>query len=432
MIPKLDRCLARRMGRDERVSVPDADLRAWQLDRLARIVAHAKSGSPFYARHLADVDPASIRSFADFARLPFLYPDDLRRGPEQLLCVSQDEIARVVTLTSSGTTGEPKRIFHTAADLEATTEFFALGMSNMVAPGDTVLVLMPDDRPGGVARLLGQALERGGARAVAHPLDDADRALDHCLAEGAKCVIGSPAHLNLLALAFVARAVPAGTLRSVLLCWDAIPDAVVRNCERAFGCAVFRHWGMIETCLGGGVECSPGSGLHLREADIFLEIVDPSTGAPLPDGETGELVLTTPLRLGMPFIRYRTGDLGRILPGVCPACGSPLRRLDPRVRRAGEGAAGGAPCLDELNEALYAVDGLGDFAAGLEGGRLAVRYCGLGHGLGEGVRAALENTSAVGQALRSGDMALDLVFGGGLVPAVPGLGKRKIRSGVEN
>ncbi|MDD3313017.1 DVU_1553 family AMP-dependent CoA ligase [Pseudodesulfovibrio sp.] len=432
MIPKLDRCLARRMGRDEHVPVPDAELRAWQLDRLRRIVAHAKANSPFYARRLAGVDPASVRSFADFARLPFLQPDDLRRGPEQLLCVSLDEIARVVTLTSSGTTGEPKRIFHTAGDLEATTDFFALGMSNMTAPGDTVLVLLPDERPGGVARLLGEALARGGARAVAHPLDDADRAVDRCLAEGAKCVIGSPAHLNLLALAFAARGVPAGTLRSVLLCWDAVPDAVVRNCERTLGCAVFRHWGMIETCLGGGVECSPGSGLHLREADIFLEIVDPATGDPLPDGVTGELVLTTPLRLGMPFIRYRTGDLGRILPGVCPACGSPLRRLDPRVRRADEGAAGDFPHLDELNEVLYSVDGLGDFAAGLEGGRLTVRYCGLGDGLGEKVRSALENSPLLGQALRSGDMAIDLVFGGGLVPAVPGLGKRKIRSGEEN
>ena len=112
--------------------------------------------------------------------------------------------------------------------------------------------------------------------------------------------------------------------------------------------------------------------------------MDPSTGAPLPDGETGELVLTTLLRMGMPFIRYRTGDLGRILPGVCPACGSPLRRLDPRVRRAvGVDPVGGISlCLDDLNEALYAVEGLGDFAAGLDDGELTVRYCGLGDDLG--------------------------------------------------
>ncbi|WP_419786655.1 DVU_1553 family AMP-dependent CoA ligase [Pseudodesulfovibrio sp.] len=429
MPPWLDRCLARRMGRDDKSPVSDKELRSWQRDHLARIVAHAKANSPFYARHLADADPTAIHSFEDFAKLPFLMPEDVGRAPEQLLCVSQDEIARVVTLTSSGTTGEPKRIFHTAEDLEATTDFFSWGMSRMVTPGKTVMVLMPDDRPGGVARLLGEALKRFGVRAVAHGvMHDAEQALYHCLEEDVCCIIGSPAHVNLLAMAAASRSFSGWSPRAVLLCWDSIPDAVVHNCERALGCEVFRHWGMIETCLGGGVECSPGSGLHLREADIYLEVVHPVTGALLPDGEVGELVLTTPLRMGMPFIRYRTGDLGRLIPGEC-WCGSPLRRLDPHVRRACVDADG--VILEELNEALYAVDGLGDFAAALDNGKLSVRYCGLGSRLEEKVRSALETVPSVRHSLTSGNMALDLIFGGELVPAVPGLGKRYIRNGVE-
>ncbi|MEF2231710.1 MAG: hypothetical protein V3571_12330 [Pseudodesulfovibrio sp.] len=167
-LPSLDRCLARRMGRDETAPVSREELRAWQLDRLRALVAHAKANSPFYRDRLAGIDPDSIRSLDDFSRLPCVAPDDLRAAPERLLCVSRDEIARVVTLTSSGTTGAPKRVFHTAEDLEATTDFFALGMANMVRPGETALVLMPDDRPGGVARLLGEALARSGARGVAH------------------------------------------------------------------------------------------------------------------------------------------------------------------------------------------------------------------------------------------------------------------------
>ena len=426
-LPNLDRCLARRMGRDEGSPISREELRAWQVDRLRVLIAHAKANSPFYRDRLAGIDPEAVRSLDDFSRLPRITPDDLREGPERMLCVSRDEIARVVTLTSSGTTGAPKRVFHTRADLEATTDFFALGMANMARPGDAVLVLMPDDRPGGVARLLCEALARSGARGVAHGvLADVDAAVDHCLEASARCVVGPPAHLNLMALAWERRGLPRGVLRSVLLCWDAVPDAVARNCERAFGCGVFRHWGMIETGLGGGVDCAPGSGLHLREADVFVEITDPATGALLPDGEEGELVVSTPLRLGMPFIRYRTGDLGRILPGPC-GCGSPLRRLDPHVRRMG-----GAVCgldLVELNEILYAVDGLGDFALCAEPGRIEARVCGAGPGLEEKVRSTLETAPGVRQALGPGNGVLDVVLHGALVPAEPGLAKRTIRTG---
>lgn len=84
------------------------------------------------------------------------------------------------------------------------------------------------------------------------------------------------------------------------------------------------------------------SGYHLRELDLFLEILDPVTGLPVPDGETGEIVLTTLHREAMPLIRYRTGDAAAWLPGPCP-CGSPLRRLAPlRGRYVNEN---GAPAL---------------------------------------------------------------------------------------
>ena len=308
----LDRWLLRCMDRPDVESPPcPEELRGWQLARLREIVIHARQNSPFYARHLEKVDPLAIGSFEDFSRLPCITPETVREAPERLLCVSQDEITRVVTLQSSGTTGRPKRIFNTGDDLEATTEFFNWGMRNMVGQGETALVLMPGDRPGGVGRLLGKALSRFGAGAVSlGALEDAETAVDRLLDEGASCIVGSPPHVNLLARAWETRGLPPGQVRSVLLCWDSIPAAVARNCERIFGCGVFRHWGMIETGLGGAVECSPGSGMHLREAELYLEIVDPVTGALLPDGEFGEMVVTTPLRRGMPLIRYRTGDVG--------------------------------------------------------------------------------------------------------------------------
>lgn len=421
------------MGWAEALPPSKDALREWQLDRLRALIAHAQANSPFYERRLSGVDPASVRSVEDFSRLPTVSPDDLRGNPERFLCVSQDEIARVVTLQSSGTTGQPKRVFHTRDDLEATADYFDWGMRNLVGPGRTVLVLMPGERPGGVGRLLVDALSRSGARAVAHGvLEDAGAGLDRLLAEEASCIVGPPAHVNLLAREWERRGLPAGKVRSVLLCWDTVPDAVADNAERIFGCRVFRHWGMIETGLGGAVECAPGSDLHLREADVFLEVVDPETGRLVPDGEFGEMVVTMLLKLGMPLIRYRTGDQGRILPGGC-GCGSPLRRLDPHVRRLSNGVAtdAGRLRIEELNEVLYAVDGLGDFSARLSGRTLRVLVCG-GDGVGERAALALASVPVIARGVAENVLRIDVETKNDAVPAVPGLGKRRIETDRES
>ena len=89
---------------------------------------------------------------------------------------------------------------------------------------------------------------------------------------------------------------------------------------------------MTEMGLGGGVECQARRGYHLREADLYFEIVHPQTGEPVTEGETGEIVFTTLTRQGMPLIRYRTGDLSRFIPGQCP-CGTTLRTLEKVTRR---------------------------------------------------------------------------------------------------
>ena len=404
------------------------ELRGWQLNRLRETISHARSGSPFYARHLAEADPEAIATLHDFSRLPMIGPDHLRDAPERLLCVSQDEIARVVTVQTSGTTGPAKRMFQTADDLEATIDYFAWGMTNIVAPGRTVFVLMPGDRPGGVGRLLGAALARIDVRTVAHGvMENAESALDQCLDEGAQCVVGCPAHLNMLARAWERRGLPQGQVESVLLCWDAVPDAVSRNCARIFGCRVFRHWGMIETGLGGAVECAPGSGLHLRETDVYLEIVDPVTGQLQPDGEFGEMVVTTPLKRGMPLIRYRTGDMGRILAGQC-ACASPLRRLDPLVWRTSDGVSIGNRTLTlrALSECLYALPGLDDFAAWFEKGVLRIVACGDAS-LSETVASALADLPEVKQGFLAATLQLKIETRDNGGPAIAGLGKRCLK-----
>ncbi|QJB57423.1 DVU_1553 family AMP-dependent CoA ligase [Pseudodesulfovibrio sp. zrk46] len=428
----LDQWLARRMEGAPYARPSREQLEAWQFNQLRRVVSHAKSNSPFYKQHLAGVDIASIGSLVDFSSLPMMTADHLRDSPEQMLCVSQDHIERVVTLSSSGTTGPPKRIFYTPEDLEATREFFSWGMSNLVSAGDTTLLLMPADRPGGVGQLLTESLQRVGVRAVAHGiLEDAEQALEQCLAERAQCIVGSAAHVNLLAAAWEAKRISSHKIRSVLLCWDAVPDAVVRNLERILGCRVFRHWGMIETGLGGAVECEPYSGMHIRETDVYLEIVSPENGESVQDGQFGELVISTPLKLGMPLIRYKTGDVGRILPERCD-CGSPLKRLDPIVHRLDDGILvnGNWLLLRDLNERLYALPGVADFSVDYCDNRIQIVVCGEPASLAHDVRKDMESMIGIGQAIANGSIELNVSCQNSGIPAVAGLGKRRIRQGL--
>ena len=177
--------------------------------------------------------------------------------------------------------------------------------------------------------------------------------------ERVDCLVGVPTQV--LALATYG---PELRLKSALLTTDHVPDAIVRRVEAAWGCTAYNHYGMTEMGLGGGVECAARRGYHLREADLLFEIVNPETGAPVPDGTPGEVVFTTLTRRGMPMIRYRTGDISRFLPGPCP-CGTTLKALARVTQRADGKVLIGEHTLTmaDLDEALFAVPGVLNFSA---------------------------------------------------------------------
>ena len=336
----------------------------YQLARLRETVAHARCHSSFYRFILDGFGGDRPGSLADIHRLPFTTPAELREDELRFLCVSRGEIERVVTLQSSGTTAPAKRLHFTADDLELTTDFFHHGMSTMVQPGDRVLILMPGELPGSVGDLLVKGLARMGVEGIVHGLvRHAGEVLGRIAADGIDALVGLP--VQVLALARHPNAALAKRVRSVLLSADYVPQAVARQLTDAWGVAVFNHYGMTEMGLGGGVECRHRCGYHLREADLYVEVVDPESGRLLPDGELGEIVFTTLTRRGMPLIRYRSGDLARFLPEPCP-CGTVLRRLE-RVR----GRLSGEVCLGhdrritiaELDEALFPLPFLLDYQA---------------------------------------------------------------------
>jgi phenylacetate-coenzyme A ligase PaaK-like adenylate-forming protein len=116
--------------------------------------------------------------------------------------------------------------------------------------------------------------------------------------------------------------------------------------------------------LGGGVDCKARRGYHLREVDLYFEIIDPISGEALPDDEYGEVVFTTLTRRGMPLIRYRTGDVSRFIPEACP-CGTQLKTLEKITHRLSGSISIGTRYMTmaDLDEALFAINGVLNFTA---------------------------------------------------------------------
>ncbi|MCK9294311.1 MAG: phenylacetate--CoA ligase family protein [Desulfobulbaceae bacterium] len=357
--------IVRRSVKTEAGQLPGrATIKEYQFDRLRQTIGHAVANSPFYRARLAAITPAEITDHGSLSRLPFTYEEDLRRFGQDMLCVRQDEVARIITMQSSGTTGPPKRLFFTEDDLERTIDFFHHGMKSLVKGGQQVLILLPGATPDSTGDLLARALARMDVASRIHGLvDDPQQAAAEVFAGGFDAVVGFPVQLLALSRTPAGQSVPAGRIKSVLLCSDYIPRTVCDELSAAWQCRVFSHYGTVETGLGGGVECQGLCGCHLRETDLLFEVVCPRTGASLPPGEWGEIVFSTLTRRAMPLIRYRTGDYGRLLDGPC-VCGSRITRLDKvrgRIGQVRQLADGQALSLDLLDEILLAIPGVLDF-----------------------------------------------------------------------
>ncbi|ACU89649.1 DVU_1553 family AMP-dependent CoA ligase [Desulfomicrobium baculatum] len=356
----VDALTARRLG----LSLPleRSSLETAQMASLRRTVEHACAKSPWYRERLAGFDPASLRTSADLSRLPLLSSDELAAHGPRLVCVSQSEVARIITLQTSGSTGSPKRLHFTHDDLDVTVDFFLHGMLSLISPVDNVLALLPFTQPDSTGALLLQALGQGGVRCAGFwPPTDWEDLAEQIRSEGYSCLVGLPQHLLTLAYAL-----PHGLVRSMLLCSDYAPPMLRTRIEEASGCETFLHYGTTETGLGGGVECGAHDGCHLRESDLLVEVVHPHTGQPMPEGEPGEVVVTTLGRRAMPLLRYRTGDLARLVTQPCVCGGVTARLCAIQGRQTACRLAGGfSVTSQDLDDALFALDGLLDYRATL-------------------------------------------------------------------
>jgi phenylacetate-coenzyme A ligase PaaK-like adenylate-forming protein len=343
------------------------ELEEWQINQFNQSLSCVKQKSAFYRQHFKEL-PDKISNLRDIQRFPFTSESDIRQSPQSFVCVSQNEIERVVTLTSSGTTGEPKRIFFSKADQSLTIDFFGIGMANLTEPGDRVLILLPGERPGSVGDLLRLGLIQAGRVPVPYGMiTDPNAVISMMETQKIDCLVGSPTQI--LGLAARTDDCDFGP-HSVLLSTDYVPSAIVKRINKSWNCEVYNHYGSTEMGLGGGVECEAHRGYHMREADLLFEIVDRHSGNPVQEGEYGEVVFSTLTRQAMPIIRYRTGDMARFLPGACP-CGSILKTMEKVQGRYMNfiPLEEGLLRLSDLDEALFTIPDLLNFSVTVNGTR---------------------------------------------------------------
>lgn len=349
------------------------EYRLWQLKRTVRRV---RTNSPFYRRlfERAGVTEDDLHSLADIAKLPFTFPADLAGTSCSLLCTSQGEVEKPVTFYSSGSTGTKKRIFFSMADIQKILDFLPRGMNTVVDRDEArVLVFLQNSQGRGIGSILAQSLNAFGMQGWTADLQDSTDDILRATVEHKINVWFGDAITIYRATRVLEKQADLRSLgmQCIFITMSNIPQSMIDYLHSAWGCRVSTHYGLTESGWGLAVDCDVCPGYHYDELNHIVEVVDPETGGPVPEGQEGEVVLTNIARECMPLIRYRTGDIATLTRSVC---GSHLMTLG-HIRRRKEGATeyNGHYIYPALfDEVLFSTDGLLDYRIFLEGGRISL------------------------------------------------------------
>ncbi len=305
------------------------EIQALQLRRMKWSLGHAYANSPFYRRSFdaAGVHPDDLGSLGDLARFPFTVKTDLRGSyPFGMFAVPREQVVRVHA--SSGTTGKPTVVGYTRGDIEMWATVMARSLRAAgVRPGDIVHVGYGYGLfTGGLGAHYGA--EKLGCMVV--PVSGGMTERQVTLIEDFKprVIMVTPSYILSILDEFRRQGLDprASSLAVGLFGAEPWTNAMRREIETAFDMHAVDIYGLSEV-IGPGVasECVEAKdGLHVWEDHFYPEVVDPETGAVLPDGEAGELVFTSLTKEALPIIRYRTRDLTRLLPGTARS----MRRIE--------------------------------------------------------------------------------------------------------
>lgn len=303
-------------------------LNEMQFDLLKKQLSNLKERSAFYAEKYADFDPATVQTQEDFENIPFTEKSDLREAyPLGLAAVPEEEIVRIHS--SSGTTGTPVIIPYTQKDVDDWATLFArcyemAGVTNkdriQITPGYGLWTA-------GIGFQAGA--ERIGAMTVPMGPGNTEKQLQFMRDMQTTVLTATSSYALLLAEEIQARGVRDQiALKKGIIGSERWSQKMRERIKDELGIQIYDIYGLTEVYGPGiGISCDYDQGMHYWDDYIYIEILDPETLKPVPDGEWGEICITTLVKEGAPLIRFRTHDLSRIIPGECP-CGSKFPRLD--------------------------------------------------------------------------------------------------------
>ncbi len=311
--------------------MPRPALDALQVERLRDRLERVCRSVPWYAEKMrsAGIRPASIRSLEDVRRLPFTTKDDLRKSyPYGAFAVPMREIVRIHA--STGTTGKPTVVGYTRRDMETWMEVVARFLiSGGLTEDDIVQIAFGYGLfTGGFG--LHYGVEKIGAAVIPASSGNTERQILLLRDFGTTALVCTPTYAVHLGeeLQKTGEELSRLRLRLGFFGGEFWTNEIREKIQALLGIFATDNYGLSEV-MGPGVsgECVEQRGMHVQEDHFLFEIVHPGTLEPVPDGETGEVVLTTLTKEGMPVIRYRTRDITRVIPEPCP-CGRTTRRME--------------------------------------------------------------------------------------------------------
>ena len=311
-------------GRDQLEPIEKAsldELHGLQLERLRRTLAHACDKVPHYRKAFdaAGIRPGDLRDLADLAKFPFTTKADLRENyPFGMFAVPMQDIVRVHA--SSGTTGKPTVVGYTREDIDTWSAVMA--RSIRAAGGRSTDIVHVAYGYGLFTGGLGAhyGAETLGATVVPVSGGMTERQVQLIRDFRPSIIMATPSYLLVIGDEFARQGLDPSKcgLRVGIFGAEPWTEGMRAEIEKRFGIAALDLYGLSEV-IGPGVaqECiETRDGLTVWEDHFYPEIIDPATGAVLPEGQSGELVITSLTKVGMPVIRYRTRDLTRLMPGT--------------------------------------------------------------------------------------------------------------------
>ena len=299
-----------------------------QLDLVNNRIQALLKADSFYGKKLAAAGVDHVDSAEDFAKLPFSEKKDLRDAyPLGLMTAPEEEIVRIHS--SSGTTGTPVIIPYTQKDVDDWGEMFkrcyeVAGITNM----DRIQIT-----PGYGLWTAGIGFQNGceklGAMAVPMGPGNTEKQLEMMQALKSTVICSTSSYALLLAEEIEKRGIKENIhLKKGVIGSERWSEKMRERIAESLGIELYDIYGLTEIYGPGiGISCEYNEGMHYWDDYLYIEVIDPKTCENVPDGELGELVITTLVKEGAPLIRYRTHDLSRIIPGKCK-CGRCYPRID--------------------------------------------------------------------------------------------------------